>query len=73
LLETLKTKTAGPAGTSSVDQGLELHRRNITAIFDAWDAGKEADTNAVEARKAVAIILAMYESARNGGAPVNVS
>jgi predicted dehydrogenase len=72
LLDTLQTKTSGPAGTSAVDQGLELHRRNIMAIFDAWDAGRDADTNGVEARKAVAIILAMYESARKGGAPVNV-
>jgi hypothetical protein len=51
---------------------LELHRRNIMAIFDAWDAGRDADTNGVEARKAVANIHAMYESARKGGAPVNV-
>jgi hypothetical protein len=49
-----------------------LHYRNITAIYDAWERGEEADTNGSEARKAVAIILAMYESAKKGGVPVDV-
>ena len=41
-------------------------------ILGAWEEGRDAETNATEARKAVAIILALYESARNGGAAVAV-
>jgi predicted dehydrogenase len=35
-------------------------------IFQAWDNNQDAETHGGEARKAVAIILAMYESARTG-------
>jgi predicted dehydrogenase len=73
MIEALKNKTASPAGTSAVDQGLELHFRNISAIFKSWEDGQEAETNGPEARKAVAIILAMYKSAKKGGSPVTVS
>jgi predicted dehydrogenase len=74
LVEQLNSKTASPsaAGTSAVQQGTELHNRNITAILQAWDEGKDSETSGVEARKAVAIILAMYESAKKGGEPVTV-
>jgi predicted dehydrogenase len=71
LLEGLKNAaTAG--GAAATDAKLDLHKLNLEAIFDAWAAGKDAETAAPEARKAVAIILAMYESVRNGGAPVEV-
>jgi predicted dehydrogenase len=59
-------------GASATDVGLDLHGRNIHAILTAWDEGHEAETSGVEARKAVAIILAMYESVRKNGAPVDV-
>ena len=59
-------------GTSNIDVALDLHFQNITSILDAWERGEDAPTNGEEARKAVAIILAMYESARKGGAPVEV-
>lgn len=73
LIEKLNTKQATTGGGSSnVDVGLDLHHRNITSIYNAWERGEEAETNGVEARKAVAIILAMYESARNGSVPVDV-
>jgi hypothetical protein len=45
---------------------------NLQAILAAWSDGKDAETAAPEARKAVAIILAMYESMRKGGAPIKV-
>jgi len=45
---------------------------SIDAILAAWAEGQDAETNGVEARKAVAIVLALYESARNNGAPVDV-
>lgn len=60
-----------PAGVN-VEVGLELHYQNFNAILDAWERGEEAPTSGPEARKAVAIILAMYESAKKGGVPVAV-
>lgn len=63
--------TGGGANPQDVPQ--ELHRQNIDAILRAWERGGEAETNGPEARKAVAIILAMYESARRGGVPVKVN
>ena len=74
LLEQLNTKNAKTTGggASATDVGLDLHGRNINAILRAWDKGEDAETNGTEARKAVAIILAMYESARKNGAPVDV-
>jgi hypothetical protein len=62
----------GGAG-SNIDVALDLHFRNISAILDAWERGEEAPTSAPEARKAVAIILAMYQSAKKKGAAVKVS
>ena len=74
LLERLaKTQTRSTAGGSSnTDVGLDLHGRNITHILQSWDEGRDAETSGPEARKAVAIILALYESARRGGVPVAV-
>lgn len=60
------------AGAAS-DIGLDLHARNITAILSAWDQGAEPETNAQEARKSVAIVTALYESVRAGGAPIDVN
>ena len=65
--------TKGSAGaTSNTDVALDLHGRNILSILQAWEAGKDAETSGVEARKAVAIILAIYESVRKNGASVDV-
>lgn len=50
-----------------------LHARNVADILAAWDAGREPETSAAEGRKSVAIVLALYESARRGGAPVDVT
>ncbi|MBC7782576.1 MAG: Gfo/Idh/MocA family oxidoreductase [Burkholderiales bacterium] len=73
LLEKLNTKKSTTAGGSSAtDVELDLHYRNISAILDSWDRGEDAETHPMESRKAVAIILAMYESAKKGGVPVEV-
>lgn len=64
------TTTGG--GSSALDVGLELHAANVRHIYDAWARNEEPDTNAREARKAVAIILALYESARRNGEAVAV-
>lgn len=65
-----KSTTGG--GASATDVPLDLHGLNIQHILSRWAEGKEADTAGTEARKAVAIIRAMYESARQNGAPVQV-
>jgi hypothetical protein len=62
----------GTGATSNTDVTLDLHGRNIQAILQAWDEGRDAETAGAEARKSVAIILAMYESARKNGAAVEV-
>lgn len=60
-------------GADPKDVGLERHVQNIRSILGSWERGEEAETNPAEARKAVAIILAMYESARRDGMPVDVA
>jgi len=42
------------------------HRRNFEAFLKALDEGAEPELNGREARKAVEIVLAIYESARTG-------
>jgi UDP-N-acetyl-2-amino-2-deoxyglucuronate dehydrogenase len=74
LLQKLGAAEQGTAGgASNRDVKLELHMRNFGHILGAWDEGRDAETAAEEARKAVAIVLAMYESARRGGAAVDVA
>ena len=70
-LDPAQALTTG-GGANAKDVALDLHRQNIQAIYSAWGEDKEAETNGPEARKAVAIIQAMYESARKRGAPVDV-
>ena len=58
-------KTAGGGGASdpmAISYG--LHTANITAFLQALDTGSTPAIDGVQARKAVAIIEAMYESAR---------
>ena len=71
LSKVVSRRTTG-GGASATDVSLDLHGRNIAAIFKAWDEGQEAETGPAEARKAVAIIQAMYESVRRKGAAVDV-
>jgi predicted dehydrogenase len=61
------------AQSNAASISADLHGRNIHAILSAWAEGHDAETAGPEARKAVAIVLAMYESARQGGAAVKVS
>ncbi|HEY8667916.1 MAG TPA: Gfo/Idh/MocA family oxidoreductase [Tepidisphaeraceae bacterium] len=64
-------KTTG-GGTSPTDVNQDLHWQNLQHILESWEAGRDAETHPPEARKAVAIILAMYESMRKDGQPVRV-
>ncbi len=68
----LKKPASSSGAATATDMPLDFHGRNIHAILSAWAGNKEAETCGSEARKAVAIILAMYESARKGGAAVEV-
>jgi UDP-N-acetyl-2-amino-2-deoxyglucuronate dehydrogenase len=70
-LDPARATTTG-GGASPKDVAIDLHALNIAAIYDAWNEGREAETFGPEARKAVAIIAAMYKSVRNNGAPVDV-
>jgi predicted dehydrogenase len=60
-----KAATTG-GGASATDVPMELHVLNMMHIFDAWNNNQDAETHGPEARKAVAIIMAMYESAKTG-------
>jgi len=59
-------------GASDPSAGLDYegHRAVFAEFLAALDAGTPAPIDGQEARKAVSIILAIYESARLGGAPV---
>jgi UDP-N-acetyl-2-amino-2-deoxyglucuronate dehydrogenase len=46
------------------------HQRNFEEVVEAIRAGRQPSTSAVEARKSVALIRAVYASAQNGGARV---
>ena len=54
------------------DIAWELHAKNIESVLGSWEKGEEAQTSGAEGRKAVSIILAMYESAKRNGEPVEV-
>jgi UDP-N-acetyl-2-amino-2-deoxyglucuronate dehydrogenase len=57
---------------AATDIGIDLHTRNITSILASWEKGADAETSGAEGRKSVSIINALYESAKNDGAPVEV-
>jgi UDP-N-acetyl-2-amino-2-deoxyglucuronate dehydrogenase len=71
-LDPSRAKSSG-GGASATDVPLDLHHLNISAIYEAWGRGEEAETCGPEARKAVAIIQAMYKSVRSNGAAVDVT
>jgi UDP-N-acetyl-2-amino-2-deoxyglucuronate dehydrogenase len=74
LMERINTKRSGPAAGASTatDVPIDNHGKNIQHVLEAWEQGREAETCGSEARKAIAIILAMYESASKNGEPVDV-
>jgi predicted dehydrogenase len=73
LLENASTGKSDASGGSNPQLGsLRLHSQNINSILSAWESNQDPETSGVEARKAVAIILAMYESAKKNGEPVVV-
>jgi len=65
-----QTTTAVGASDPSAGFTADSHRDNIAEFLAALDEGRTPSVDGHEARKAVRIILAVYESARNGGVPV---
>ena len=52
--------------------GFEQHQRNFEEIVTAIRDGREPATSATQARKAIQVITAIYESALNGGTRVAI-
>ena len=65
-------KTAATGASDPLAIGYVGHKRNIAAFLDALDAGETPSIDGVQARKAVAIIEAVYRSAA-AGVPVKVT
>ena len=59
-----KKKKGGAADPSDIS--FEGHRRQFEELMAAVDSGKKIQLDAREARKAVELVLAVYESAENG-------
>lgn len=60
------------AANPSAGMTADNHRENFAEFLKAIDEGRKPAIDGLEARKAVQIILAIYESARKGGTPVDV-
>jgi UDP-N-acetyl-2-amino-2-deoxyglucuronate dehydrogenase len=66
----MKGAGAGLGANNPSAIGCLQHQRNFEEVFEAIRAGREPSTSAREARKAVAVIEAIYASARQGGVEV---
>jgi predicted dehydrogenase len=49
------------------------HQRNFEEVVNAIKEGREPSTSANEARKSVELIQAIYKSAQNNGAKIELS
>ncbi|HEY1686610.1 MAG TPA: Gfo/Idh/MocA family oxidoreductase [Tepidisphaeraceae bacterium] len=63
---------ASPTKSNAAALNQQAHANNISSILEAWEKGAEAETNGAESRKSLAIVLAMYESAKRDGEPVDI-
>jgi UDP-N-acetyl-2-amino-2-deoxyglucuronate dehydrogenase len=63
----MKNGTPGLGANIPSAIGFEQHQRNFEEIVDAIREGREPATSAKGARRSIEVILAIYESARNGG------
>ena len=61
---------AGAADPSSID--FSWHQRNFEDVVLALKEGRAPQVSGQEARRAVALIRAIYQSAENGGEKVEV-
>ena len=60
------------AANPSAGMTADLHRENFAEFLRALDEKRRPAVDGREARKAVQIILAVYESAKQGGKPVEI-
>jgi len=68
----MKGQEAGLGANDPSAIGFQQHQRNFEEVVHAIQEGREPTTSASEARKAVALIQAVYQSARNGGARIEL-
>ena len=68
----MKGKEAGLGANDPSSINYYQHQRNFTEVVNAIKEGREPSTSATESRKAVELIQAIYQSARNGGAKVDI-
>jgi UDP-N-acetyl-2-amino-2-deoxyglucuronate dehydrogenase len=68
----MKGQEAGLGANDPSAINFYQHQRNFEEVVQAIAEGREPTTSAAEARKPVAVIRAIYESAQNGGAKVSL-
>jgi predicted dehydrogenase len=68
----MKDRTAGLGANIPSAIGFEQHQGNFEEIVNAIREGREPATSARVARRAIEVILAIYESSRNGGCRVAI-
>ena len=75
LAQTLLGAPGTGVGASSPSAGVDAvgHQRALDDFLGAIDGGTTPSVDGIEARKAVAIIDAVYQSSRAGGAPVSLN
>ena len=68
----MKGSEAGIGANDPTAINFDGHRKNFEEVVQAIAEGREPTVNALEARKAVALICAIYESAQNDGKRVTL-
>ena len=69
----MKGSEAGLGANDPKAINFDGHRKNFEEVVTAIDEDRESSVNALEARKAVSLICAIYESAQNGGRKVTLT
>jgi len=70
LASAAETGGAGAADPKAISHG--WHRLNLVDAIEAIRAGRAPAVDGAEGRKAVELILALYQSAQHGGVPVEL-
>lgn len=68
----MKGQEAGLGANDPSAINFYQHQRNFEEVVQAITEGREPTTSAAEARKPVAVIRAIYESAQTGGAKISL-
>ena len=68
----MKGQEAGLGANDPTAINFYQHQRNFEEVVTAIAEGREPTTSAAEARKPVAVIRAIYDSAQNGGAKISL-